>query len=207
MRSFSSEIWPLAVIAASAAVVAVANLSLPATAETTVGDWMALLGGVAGGVMTLIAAKMAFGLTRKQVDMQAVEIAGLEAEREARAELLVALLTSAASTIQAKAQNNLARIPNEPDEPFIVDPLRLLQENIGFSEAWRLPEDIILNIVRLDIAVGAANDRLRHLQLFVMTKDDLTDLARRYEIIQNQAKLVVEALIFRASKRHSPALS
>ncbi|MDR6953845.1 hypothetical protein J2X65_003208 [Ancylobacter sp. 3268] len=125
-------------------------------------DWLGFWGGVAGGLMTLIAAAIAFGLTRRQVMMQQYELAALQEEQEARQRTVMILLLRSATMIQVDAENYLRRLKFCSDGEVVpsshLGKLRTIEAVLGYGELWRLGIRTIEKVIDLDLRIADYNN-------------------------------------------------
>lgn len=83
MRDNSRELWPMAIMAASAAVIMVAARGFPERWNVTDGEWLGFFGSVLGGLFTVLAAYIAWRSVKPQI---------VEARKQSAANAKMAML-------------------------------------------------------------------------------------------------------------------
>ena len=152
-----SHVWPLAIIAASAFGIALIGAEWPRTVETNAADWLGFLGAIIGGAFTLCAAMIAFGLTRRQVDMQAEELGEIQREKDERAHMVRVMMSAVVARIKKEVDENIQKIEVYRTQhgvpPNYINEFSTVRNIVGYGEIWRINEDEARAIMLLDIDI------------------------------------------------------
>lgn len=204
MRGNSTDLWAMALMLTATALVVMTGVDGPIMAAMTdakPADWLGFAGGLVGGLMTILAAAIAFGLTRRQVNMQAEELRAFADERVGRSLTLLSVVSYANDEIGRTIQSTMDTVSKytqaEMPHSLIRSTLPTFFSVMGYSELWRLPKPIAGSVLRVDSTIQAFNwwmeteagarlDRKRRLEAHVLLQavaDAQLDLAG--ELLRN----------------------
>ncbi|MCJ8143830.1 hypothetical protein MKI84_12975 [Ancylobacter sp. A5.8] len=154
-------------------------------------DWLGFWGAIAGGLMTLMAAALAFGLTRRQVDMQASELQSQHKDQQAQKDTLYALTANALRAIATEADEALIALDatnNGYSAPLEwAHPIRSIESIIGYREMWRLDREFVSGIISIDARIQKYEDQRREAGRWDDKRIDIVPALDLVESIKDEA--------------------